>query len=249
MIKKLLYTIFSLIKIVFQLKNPLVLFGYLIKKPVRLDFKNGMSLSTNQLLDAVIVKETILDDDYRLSLIKVMKSIIDVGAGLGDFSLLAAKKFPQAQILAFEPNPDQYKLLKENIRINNIKNIKTFNFALGTKKNYHLYLSAFNVHASTLKNDKSKNRIKVTGKRLNEFINESIDLLKLDCEGAELDILKSISNNKMGLIKRIIIEYHNNIIQNEDKKILTILKKWPYKIIIKKNFLVSGTGYIFATSK
>ena len=250
MIKKLLYTIFSLFRVSLRLNNPLVMINYLFNKPVKLDIKNGLILLTNQVLDAVVIKDTIIDDDYQISTIRQpIKTIIDIGAGLGDFTLMAAKKFPQAKIFAFEPNPDQFKLLKENIKLNNIKNVKSYQTAVGTKKSYLLHLFSFNIHSSTLKTNKSKKTIKVKGLRLDNFIKNKVDLLKIDCEGAEIDILKSISDNKMGLIKRIIIEYHSNIIQNEDKKILTILRNWPYKISIKKNNLIPGTGYIFATRK
>lgn len=250
MIKKLLYTILTLIRLSFMLKNPLVIINYLLKRPVRLDFNDGLILKTNQILDAVVIKDTIIDDDYQISAIRQpIKTIIDVGAGLGDFTLMVAKKFPQAKIFAFEPNPDQFKLLKENIKLNNIKNVKSYQTAVGTKKSYLLHLFSFNIHSSTVKTNKSKKTIKVKGLKLDNFIKDKVDLLKIDCEGAEIDILKSITKNKMGLIKKIIIEYHNNIIQNEDKKILTILSKWSYKITIKKNNLISNTGYIFASIK
>lgn len=250
MIKKLLYSIAALIKLSLKLNNPLVMINYLFQRSVRLNFKNGLILKTNQILDAVMIKEIIIDDDYQISAIRQpMKTIIDIGAGLGEFAITVAKKFPQAEIIAFEPNPDQFKLLKENIFLNKVKNVKIFNLAIGTKKSYNLYLSAFNVHSSIFKNKRSNMKIKVIGKKLNEFIRSPIDLLKIDCEGAEIDILESISKNKMGLIKRIIIEYHNNIIKNEDKKILAILNNWQYKIIIKKNILIPSTGLIFAENK
>lgn len=247
MINKLLYTIFSLFRVSLRLNNPLVMINYLFKKPVRLDIKNGLILLTSQILDAVVIKDTIIDDSYRLSSLKPsIKTVIDIGAGLGDLTIMAAKQFPKANVLAFEPNPEQFKLLKKNIKLNNIKNVKSYQIAVGTKKSYLLHLFSFNIHSSTVKTNKSKKTIKVKGIKLDKFINGKVDLLKIDCEGAEIDILKSISDNKMGLIKRIVIEYHNNIIQNEDKKILTILNKWKYKITIKKNTLIPGTGYIFA---
>lgn len=224
--------------------------NYLLKKPVRLNIKNGLILLTNQVLDAIVIKDTIIDDDYQLSTIKQpIKTIIDVGAGLGDFTLMVAKKFPQAKIFAFEPNPDQFKLLKENIKLNNVNNVKSYQIAVGTKKSYLLHLFSFNIHSSTVKTNKSKKTIRVKGLGLDNFIKNKVDLLKIDCEGAEVDILKSISDNKMGLIKKIIVEYHNNIIQNEDKKILKILSNWPYEISIKKNNLIPDTGYIFATKR
>lgn len=250
MIKKLLYTVFSLLRISLKLHNPLVLAGYLINKPVQLNIKNGLILSTNQLLDAIVVKDTIFDDDYRISKIKKpFKKIIDVGAGLGDFTLMMANKFPKAKVIAFEPNPAQFKLLKKNIEINNVKNIKCHHIAVGTKKTYLLYLSSFNIHSSVIKTDQLKNKIKVKGARLDNYIVGKVDLIKIDCEGAEIDILSSIGPKKMKLIKNFIIEYHNNIIKDEDKKIIAILKKWNYELKIEHNPIVSETGNIFATKK
>lgn len=250
MIKKLFYSIVSLIKLSVKLDNPLVMINYLFKKPTQLKIKNGPILLTSQVLDAIVVKDTIIDDSYKIFALKFpMDTIIDVGAGLGDLTIMAAKQFPKANILAFEPNPDQFKLLKENIKLNNTKNVKSYQMAVGTKKSYLLHLFSFNIHSSTVSINKAKKTIKVKGIRLDTIINGKVDLLKIDCEGAEIDILKSISDDKVGLIKKIIVEYHNNIIQNEDKKILTILNRWKYKISIEKNILIPDTGLIFATIK
>jgi hypothetical protein len=58
----------------------------------------------------------------------------------------------------------------------------------------------------------SSREIKVKGTRLSQFVKESVSLLKLDVEGAEWDVLSDlVTTGKIGLIERMIIEYHHKI--------------------------------------
>jgi len=235
-----------------NLKNPLVLINYLLKKPAVLKFKNEIFLMTTHPLEAIVAKETVIDDEYFLtknSYKNKLLNIIDVGAGIGDFTIFAAKEFPWAKITAVEPNKKQCQLLLFNVRLNKITNVSVYQLAIGTKKSYDLFIPSASVHASTVRSKNPGKRLKVKGKKLDEFIQSPVDLLKVDCEGAEIDILKSISPEKTGLIKRMVIEYHNHIIKNEDKKISAILKDWRFSFQVIPNQIVRSTGYIVAVNK
>lgn len=249
LIHKVIYSFGALLRLVIQLKNIPNFLNYFVGKPVQICLKSGLILNTKQPIDLITIKETVLDDEYQISALKrPLRSVIDVGAGLGDFSILTAKKFPRAKIVAFEPNKGEYDLFKENLRLNKVTNAKIYNRAVGRKKNYFLYLAASNIHGSTIKNYRAIKKVKVKGVRLDDFITEKVDLLKIDCEGAELDVLKSITPKKFALIRRIVAEYHNNIIHDEDKKITTILKKYHFKVSVEKNKIVPTTGYVFGES-
>ncbi len=50
--------------------------------------------------------------------------IVDMFAGVGPFSVLIAKKFPGAQVIAIDKNPDAIKYLRENVRLNKLKNVE-----------------------------------------------------------------------------------------------------------------------------
>lgn len=246
MFRKIIYTFWSFAVLAANLKNPQALLGYFLRKPVRLDMRNGLKFFTRQPLDSIVIKETIIDDSYRFfSLKKPINFIIDIGGAVGDSALFLAKKFTSAKILVFEPLPDQYQLLLKNIKLNNVFNIIPYQLAVGTKKKYHLYLSPSHVHASTVKNSRAVDQILVKGNRLDKFVTRQVDLLKIDCEGAEIDILWSITPAKMKLVKRVVAEYHNHIIPNEDKKIAAILKKYGFTVSQEKNPIVPTTGYVF----
>jgi len=244
---KIVYSIGAFFTLMQKSSSVPNLFGYFFNQPVMLNLKNGLVYKTRQLMDLIAIKEVVLDDEYELyKLPNSTQFVIDIGAGLGDSTLLIARKFPKARVLGFEPNPYQYQLLKENIFLNKVKNIKVYDTAIGAKKTYSLFITLFNAHSSTIKNPRAKSKIKVKGQRLDRFIRGPVDLIKIDCEGGEIDVLKSIIPKQFAQIKRFCIEYHNHIIQDEDQKIISILKEYRYKVRVKKNKIVPTTGYIFA---
>jgi FkbM family methyltransferase len=59
-------------------------------------------------------------------------NIVDIGAQSGLYSLYA-KYLPQSTFYAFEPFPTTFRLLNDNIQLNNIENVKTFNIALSNE--------------------------------------------------------------------------------------------------------------------
>lgn len=164
-LSKIPYYLFSGLTILSNLRNPFVVLRYL-KKPITLEFKNDITFKTLQLLDPLIIKETIFDDAYVFKTLgNTPQYIIDVGAGLGDFCIWAAKQHPHANILAFEPNSDQFKMLLQNIRINNVNNIRAYNVAIGTKDQYVFYVARYNVRSSIFKDSYSTEKVKVKAKR------------------------------------------------------------------------------------
>lgn len=246
-LKKIIYSIVVLTKVFFKLQNPWELFAYFRQGEVTLDFKNNLKFKTLQLLDPIIIKETIFDDSYKLSQLSAAKLIIDVGAGIGDFAIFAAKKFRRAEIIAFEADRRIYRIFLENIRFNKAKNIYPHNFAIGTKAKYDFYLSKFHAHSSTVSAKKMIGKIEVLGRKLDQFIKEKVDFLKIDVEGAEIDVLESVSKKKMNLIKKIVVEYHNVIVENSDLKIISLLKGNGFATRKIEDKIVPGTGCIFAT--
>jgi hypothetical protein len=58
----------------------------------------------------------------------------------------------------------------------------------------------------------SGREIKVKGARLSQFVDDTINLLKLDVEGAEFEVMTDlIATGKISLIERMIVEYHHKI--------------------------------------
>ncbi|RLE90918.1 MAG: hypothetical protein DRN04_14005 [Thermoprotei archaeon] len=142
------------------------------------------------------------------------KVVIDIGAHVGLYSLLAslyAKK-----VISIEPHPVNYRLLEINKFINNAQNIHPINTAIiGTKfvRSVRLCQSVHSGGASIMIESSSK-CYDVPAQTLNEIVENYIDdvdsdvLLKMDVEGAEFDIFRSLDIGLLGRIRFIVMELH-----------------------------------------
>jgi FkbM family methyltransferase len=134
-----------------------------------------------------------------------VRTIIDVGANVGFFSLAARDFYPSAIIHAYEPNPRILPLLRANTL--NLE-IQIQPEAVGDR-NGHVTMvdSGPSDQAKTRIADASDQAIRqVTIETLIERIGGSVDLLKLDCEGAEWEILKP--SRSWAVVRNIRMEYH-----------------------------------------
>lgn len=69
---------------------------------------------------------------HLCSLAKKGDTVVDVGANIGFYTIYFSKAVgPQGTVLAFEPDPENIKLLRENVKLNRCTNVKIFPFALG----------------------------------------------------------------------------------------------------------------------
>jgi FkbM family methyltransferase len=134
-------------------------------------------------------------------------TILDVGANIGQFALAATLYFPDAKIYSFEPVPDVFKVLQENINKN--PNIQAFNCALGShqgqilfhRNEYTRLSSTLQIHKNNDNfryNERTFSIINVNIYRLNKFYShidiQTTFLLKLDVQGMELDVLLGCSH-------------------------------------------------------
>lgn len=122
-------------------------------------------------------------------------TIVDVGAQSGLYSLYA-KFLPSCRFYAFEPFQDTFSLLVNNIQLNQITNVRAYNYAVGSKHEIktlhvpeHLGLNTF---GSSPKRFDSWKDVDVNVVRIDDiFVNEtSLDYIKCDTEGWEYHVLK-----------------------------------------------------------
>lgn len=195
--------------------------------------------------DISMVYECIIKDDYGLRHLNAdVGFLIDIGAHIGSFSLAAAKKFPKAKILCFEPSPSSYAVLKKNIKLNSFRNIGVYNKAVSSNKGYaSFYIDQINSAANSMYASKGFG-IKVPSITLERiFKDNSIKkcaFVKMDCEGAEYDILLNTKHKILRKIQSMAIEYHvPQYFGIEDKgysikKLIKHLAKSGFKCTLKK---------------
>lgn len=143
--------------------------------------------------------------------------IIDVGAHIGTFSLLASLKFPEATIYAYEASRESFRVLLENKESNKLDRLKVFHGAIsslsGTVKLFHNEKTGNWGHSIT--KPLSKSFEEVNSATLMNVIDEHainfIDLIKFNCEGAEFEILFTTPPRMLKKIGVGIILYHEDL--------------------------------------
>jgi FkbM family methyltransferase len=164
-------------------------------------------------------------------------TIIDLGANEGFYVLKAKEKSPESKIIAVEPNPSAFNVLKKNIETNKLKNVIAVNKAVTSKNGkikFEIVKGRTEVGAVKVykKYRKGLKKIIVDSITLESLCKKykigKIDLLKIDVEGGETDILKS-SENVLPKVKKAIIEYHRA--QKTKKTIIKLMIKNNFKIL------------------
>ena len=205
-----------------------------------------LNLNLNNPID----REIYLKDEYELESIKQLdKNIkeenisifLDIGAHMGFYSMFIARD-PDMIVHAFEPIEENYYQLSENIRINNKKNIKKYNFALSNKNDKALMwvtnkkktggYSIFNkddielkkynnkIYKTTVFTDKGDDILKIVDKKI---------AIKIDVERHEKNVLEGL----IDLISKNKIYLQIEIFSHLQKDIDSFLKKYNFKYLHK----------------
>ena len=200
------------------------------------EFRDGFSCYHSDGVDEAkwIYREIFEDHCYDLSGLSGDPFIVDVGANIGLFSLYARQKMPQATIIAFEPAPASLEALRRNLATHNASDVTVYALALGSEDcqktltyfpeipgNSTLYpaekvtqrtlLNRIDGHDLGYKISKySQHCVQVD--RLSRILNDhypdivAFDLLKIDVEGAELEVLGGIDDIHWAKIRRVLME-------------------------------------------
>lgn len=185
------------------------------------------------------IDEIVIRNEYQLDRFINMenKVFIDIGSAIGVAAIIMAKLNPNSRVLAFEPYPKSFDNIVHNAEINKITNLSVYNIAVSNNDTKKLTLhicphmsGANSTHAiSNRFNEryKSKQKVDVNCISFDQIVEkhqiESIELLKIDCEGAEFEIIYDSETFKQGIVKNITGEFHdlsyNNTINNSDELI------------------------------
>jgi FkbM family methyltransferase len=164
------------------------------------------------------VAEVFLDDCYvrDLTLPHNYPVVIDVGGFIGDFSLYAVKRLNARRVIVCEPSPRNWALLLKNIANNGYEDrIEPVNKAVTDGGNAMMNIDAPDesqcMVSAYFPSEQPLSTVSgiSLGQLLRDHAVESVDLLKIDCEGGEYAILESTSADVLSRIRNIVFEYHD----------------------------------------
>ena len=159
-----------------------------------------------------IYKEIFVDCCYDLTLNQSAPLIIDIGANSGLFALRIKQLYPSAKIACYEPFPPNFAQLQNTISINRLESVTPLQKAVGARPGRaKLFIHKRNMggHSfyatETLNGDYVDVEVVDLPSILGE-LQQKVDLLKIDCEGAEFDILMNLKASDANQIRQIIVE-------------------------------------------
>lgn len=186
--------------------------------------------------DPLVIKEIFHQNVYNVHKddIKNTRIVIDIGANIGAFSLYAWSL--GATVFAYEPEEDNFKLLKENIRVNNAKNIHPFKVAVGNKRGE---VSLSNAQGNSMVKEGSD----VPMIPLSDVYKKVpyCDVLKIDVEGYETEILKA-NEDILKKSKYLTMEFHRMTPEKFGEMIANISPVFNLNIVGRYN---EGGGQIY----
>ena len=171
--------------------------------------------------------------------------ILDIGANIGNHSMYWALQNNAEMIYSFEPQEHIFNILQKNIEINNIKNIKAFNMALGKHSTKGAY-TAGNYNNGGMGNFGGQEIIEnaqgtVVIKSLDDVISgeniSKIDFIKCDVEGFEFNVLLGAEKTLIKYKPLIFVE----VFANNKDKVFEYLNNLGYAVI--KTF--DASNYLF----
>jgi len=139
-------------------------------------------------------------------------TIVDIGAHIGLFSLFASKVLQANRIISVEPDSANFELLSKNISANHVENASLVKAAIaGESGEKRIYNTSSNTGGHSLY-ARGVSSIAVWTVSLTELFKASsisdCSLLKMDCEGAEMEILENAPDKLLRNVSAISLEYH-----------------------------------------
>ena len=180
---------------------------------------------------------------------KDVNRIVDIGGNFGAFVLYANWVYPEAHIDVYEPDP---YLLYSNIQANYLGGkVFVHNKAVWSIDGQHRFYQYNDSGLSSLVHDKNfvdgtdpLMIVEVDTLALDSIIGKGIDILKIDCEGAEYEIL--YNSKKLDKVKFIIGEWHENNSTYKTDCLMEYLERHGFKVVWSKNDKIKNVGYFTA---
>ena len=191
--------------------------------------------------DSAIYQEIFEKKECEFSCSGQSPFIIDCGSHIGMSVLYFKREYPDAKIIAFEPDPNNFQILMKNIRANSLGNVTATNAALATCRGRVAFYGQIHGDSPDTRGNSimrywgdrgNSDRITVNAVRLSSYIQGPVDYLKLDIEGAEQQVLEDIQN-KLKYVRDLYVELHETSAAAEETDldlVVTMLRNSSFEV-------------------
>ena len=198
-----------------------------------------IKITVDEKTNLQMVEEAWIISDYFSSGFRIQESdiIIDIGAHIGTFTMYAAKLANKGKVYSFEPCLENFLLLERNCKLNDVKNVTLSQYGIyGKKGTAKLFLDEKSECHNIYR--KSKEVVSIECITLKDIFDTNkiqlCNFLKIDCEGAEYDVLFNTPADYFERIEKIALEYHDFFCDGKRWcQLVTFLGKKGFKVNIK----------------
>jgi FkbM family methyltransferase len=198
---------------------------------------NSRPETTDVKVIAEVIKRNVYERKKMNFFIKDSPKWLDLGGNIGTFTCLAASK--GCSVVTFEPEPDNFKLLTENVELNKSNNVTLYQegVVVGDSGTLDLYVCKgdYNKYRHTICKKRGRATIPIKVRNFKSVLNEYRPTgVKIDIEGAEIEILESMKTWP-DFVTHIVFEYSFDIDKSipRFKKIIDSLSK-QYEVFHSK---------------
>ncbi len=185
-------------------------------------------------------------------------TVVDVGGNIGAFAVWAGRQAPRGRVITIEPVSENFRLLRENLRRNGLEHVQPIQAAVQGHPpgDVTVYWSAAGTGHHTILPELAGAPLgseRVPGLTLESlfarFRLERCDFLKMDCEGAEFEILASLPAELAPRIAKLALEYHtrgDRPKREQAGELIDRLTSYGFRIDRYTDLLDTPRGMIFA---
>lgn len=176
--------------------------------------------------------------------------VLDVGAHIGTFSVLAATKVPEGRVYAIEASLETFQLLQVNVTLNRRANVVAEHLALSdVDGDVALYHDPEGNYGHSITKALSPSTERVRGETLETFLRTrgiaSVALAKFNCEGAEFGILLRSTRDTLRRIQKMIVLYHCDLVQESARTLRDHLAAAGFSVDVRNE--AAERGWMIAT--
>ncbi len=255
------YYLASMPTLLLGVKNGLraawALFARQTHEPFTIELRNGLRFRVRTAMDVWIIKETCLDRQYERASVPIADGwmVIDIGAALGDFAIDVARRHPGCRVAAYEPFPESFALLQENLALNRVENVAIYPYAIGGHEG-ELRLGLVSAeavqHSTAREGPAPRDGVRVSSLTLDRAFADlglsRCDYLKADCEGAEYDIFFNASAGTLRKIKHVCLEYHDGVTAHSHPDLIRFFEGHGFRVRRTPNPAYRHLGLLHAVN-
>ena len=252
----LAYYAASLPALALGIRNPGVLWSlWRAPGPPRvLELRDGTRFWVRTALEAWIVKETCIDRGYERAGGALRRGwrVVDIGAGIGDFAVFASRRTGSV-VHTYEPSAASYELLRRNLELNGVDGVTAFPHAVGATRGVRgLDVSGEPVLSRSTAGaaPAAPGTKQVDGVTLGDVLERlptgHCDFLKMDCEGAEHEILRGAEPALLEAVDRLCLEYHDFRRAGEHTEVVARLASLGRSVRLHPSPVWRETGLLYS---